>query len=60
MLPADYVSVDSEEKTIPERIVTAFVKQIIVFEDHFEWHLRTDASDKPIACKVKNGNICLK
>ena len=52
-LLADYVSVDSEDKTIPELVVTAFVKQIIVFEDHFEWYLRTDASDKPIACKVR-------
>ncbi len=52
-LLADYVSVDSDDKIIPELVVTAFVKQVIVFDDHFEWYLRTDTSDKPIACKVK-------
>lgn len=52
-LLADYVSVDSEDNIIPELVVTAFVKQIIVFDDHFEWYLRTDASNEPIACKVK-------
>jgi len=52
-LLADYVCVDSEDNIIPELVVTAFVKQIIVFDDHFEWYLRTDASNEPIACKVK-------
>ena len=52
-LLADYVSVDSDEDIIPELVVTAFVKQIIVFDDHFEWYLRTDASNQPIACRVK-------
>ena len=52
-LLADYVSVDSEDNIIPELVVTAFVKQIIVFDDHFEWYLRTDASNQPIACRVK-------
>ena len=52
-LLADYVSVDSEDNIIPELVVTAFVKQIIVFDDHFEWYLRTDSSNEPIACKVK-------
>ena len=52
-LLADYVSVDNDDNIIPELVVTAFVKQIIVFDDHFEWYLRTDASNQPIACKVK-------
>ncbi len=52
-LLADYVSVDSDDKIIPELVVTAFVKQVVVFEDHFEWYLRTDASNEPIVCKVK-------
>jgi hypothetical protein len=52
-LLSDYVSVDSGDKKIPELVVSAFVKQIIVYEDHFEWYLRTDGSDTPIICSVQ-------
>ena len=58
-LLTDYVCIDSDDNAIPELVVTAFVKQIVVFEDHFEWYLRTDDSNQPIVCNVdgrKNTN----
>lgn len=44
-----------EYDEIPECVIEAFVRKIVIFEDHFEWHLRFDNPDQPTICGV-NGN----
>lgn len=52
-LLGEYVDGSGPDKKIPQTIVSAFFKSIIICEDHFEWYLRTDGSEAPIACTVK-------
>ncbi len=48
-----YVDCDVSGTQIPDTVVSGFVKAIVVYEDHFEWYLRTDGSDVPIVCNVQ-------
>lgn len=49
----DYTDFSNPKEKIPEKVVEAFVKSIIICDDHFEWYLRTDGSETPIACTVQ-------
>lgn len=43
----------SVPQSIPEQIVEAFIKKIVVFPDHSEWYLRiTDDGENPIKTKL--------
>lgn len=48
---------DDTTDDIPESVIEAFVKKIIVCEDHFEWYLRlgsgTDGGDAPVNLKIE-------
>ena len=48
---------DDTTDDIPESVIEAFVKKIIVCEDHFEWYLRlgsgTDGGDGPVNLKIE-------
>ena len=38
---------------IPDSIIDAFVKKIVVHKDYFEWHLVFDEDDESTECLVK-------
>ena len=41
-----------EDREIPDSVLEAFVEKIVVFDDHFEWHLLFGSPDGPTKCGV--------
>jgi len=41
-----------EDREIPDNVLEAFIEKIVIFEDHFEWHLRFGNPDGPTKCGV--------
>jgi hypothetical protein len=42
---------------IPEQVVEAFIKRIVVFPDHTEWYLRINDGDEDPLKTVISGNM---
>ena len=51
-LKVDLKCIDKDDYEIPDHIIDAFVEQIVVYEDHFDWYLRCGKEDH-IGCKMK-------
>ena len=50
--------------SIPEKVIDAFVEEVIVYKDKFEWHLKVfDNNNKSVICSVlgrgKKATVCV-
>ncbi|MCQ2428125.1 MAG: recombinase family protein [Clostridia bacterium] len=44
-------------KKIPDAVVELFIKEIVVYPDHYEWHLNTKKGEKSLIIKEENDII---
>ena len=51
-LKVDLKCVEKDDYEIPDHIIDAFVEQIVVYEDHFDWYLRC-GKEESISCRMK-------
>lgn len=52
----DHLTDFSDEEDIPESVIEAFVKKIVVSKDGFDWYLRFTLDDEPKKCVIDGKN----
>ena len=48
-----YTKFDESEMFIPDSVIEAFFTKIVIYEDHFEWHLRLAPQSGTVNCSVE-------